>query len=263
MIPDIMGIVNVTPDSFSDGGHFYDPEAAIAHGLRLLEEGATILDIGGESTRPGSDQVSTDEEIRRVVPVITELSKHTKRISIDAYRPTTIEAALAAGATLINDITALSNPSSLHLAAQSGADVCLMHMQGEPKTMQTNPVYNDVVEDVFSFLKSRIDICLNSGIKQEKIIADVGIGFGKTLKHNLALMKNLERFHDLNVKLLLGVSRKSFIEKICPGTPSHQRLPGSLAGALRGYEAGIQIVRVHDVAATRQAFAVWDEIKKA
>jgi dihydropteroate synthase len=263
MIPDIMGIVNVTPDSFSDGGHFLDPETAIAHGLQLLKEGASILDIGGESTRPGAEEISTAEEIRRVIPVITELRKHTDRISIDSYRPATLEAALSAGATMINDITALTDPDNLSIAAAAQVPVCLMHMQGTPKTMQASPAYHDVVADIFEYLRNRIEVCLTAGIKQNNIIVDVGIGFGKTLEHNITLLKNLERFHDLNVKLLLGVSRKSFIGKICPEAGTDQRLPGSLAGALRGYEAGAQIVRVHDVAATRQAFAVWDKIRPA
>lgn len=261
MIPHIMGIVNVTPDSFSDGGRFYDPESAIAHGLQLLKEGATILDIGGESTRPGSEQVTTDEEIHRIIPVITELKKHTSQISIDAYRPATIAAALSAGATMINDITALGDPENLQLAARANVPVCLMHMQGAPKTMQNNPTYTDIVSEVFEYLNDRIKICISAGIKQENLIADVGIGFGKTLEHNLALLKNLERFHDLGVRLLLGLSRKSFIDKLCPGTPAAERLPGSLAGAIRAAEAGVHIIRAHDVAATKQALTVWNEIR--
>ncbi len=261
MIPQIMGIVNVTPDSFSDGGQFYSPESAIAHGLQLLKEGADILDIGGESTRPGSEQITTEEEIRRIVPVISELKKRTPYISIDACRPAPIAAALSAGATMINDITALTNPDSLQLAARANVPVCLMHMQGAPKTMQNNPTYKDVVEDIFEYLAERIEICINAGIKQENLIADVGIGFGKTLEHNLTLLKNLERFHDLGVKLLLGLSRKSFIEKLYPDTPTSERLPGSLAGAIRAAEAGVHIIRVHDVAATRQALTVWNEIR--
>lgn len=261
MIPEIMGIVNVTPDSFSDGGRYFDPEKAIAHGLKLLQEGADILDIGGESTRPGSDQITTDEEIQRVVPVITELRHHTNRISIDSYRPEVIAASLDAGATMINDITAMSDPENMKLAAQSQVPVCLMHMLGTPKTMQDAPVYKDVVEDVFAFLQERIERCIQAGIKKENIITDVGIGFGKTLEHNLALLAHLEKFHDLGAAILLGASRKSFIGGICPGTPSDDRLPGSLAAALRGLEAKVYIVRVHDVKETRQAFQIWNAIK--
>lgn len=256
MTPTLMGIVNVTPDSFSDGGKFIDPERAIAHGLKLLQEGATILDIGGESTRPGSAGIETAEEIRRVVPVIQELSKHAT-ISIDSYRPETIAAALAAGATFINDITALENPASLALAAAAKVPVCLMHMQGTPRTMQQNPVYHDAVGDVMTYLRQRIDACLAAGIVRELLVIDVGIGFGKTLDHNLALLRNLSAFKNLGVKILLGTSRKSFIEKLCPGTPADQRLPGSLATALWGCDNGADILRVHDVAETVQAVTVW------
>lgn len=258
-LPVLMGIVNVTPDSFSDGGNFLDPDRAIAHGLNLLKDGATILDIGGESTRPGSAGIDTAEEIRRVVPVITALSKHAT-VSIDTYRPETMAAALEAGASFINDITALENPESLHIAAAAKVPVCLMHMQGTPRTMQQNPVYSDVVEDVYAYLSKRIGACLSAGIAKDDIIIDVGIGFGKTLDHNLALLKNLTRFKSLGVKLLLGTSRKSFIEKICPDTPATDRLPGSLATAIWGMEHNTDIIRVHDVAETKQALAVWDAI---
>ena len=262
MTPSLMGIVNVTPDSFSDGGKFIDPDRAIAHGLQLIKDGASILDIGGESTRPGSAGIDTAEEIRRVIPVIKELSKYAT-VSIDSYRPATIEAALDAGATFINDITALENPDNLRIAAAAKIPVCLMHMQGTPRTMQENPVYGDVVTDVKNYFETRIEACLNAGISQDLIFIDVGIGFGKTLDHNLALLRNLAAFKSLGVKLLLGTSRKSFIEKICPNTPADQRLPGSLATALWGVENKADILRIHDVKETAQALAVWNAVKGA
>ena len=253
--PLIMGIVNVTPDSFSDGGKFFDPEKAIQHGFKLLEEGADILDIGGESTRPGAIPVSIDEEIRRVVPVITALAKTNKLVSVDTRHGQVMQAAIEAGAGFLNDIHALQEKNSLEIAAQSKAFVCLMHMKGTPQTMQDNPVYENVVDEVFDFLKSRIQACADAGIEKNKIYADVGIGFGKTLEHNLELLRNLDQFHKLGVKILLGTSRKKFIENIAG--PSENRLGGSLATALWGYQKGAHIIRVHDVAETRQVIQVW------
>lgn len=260
-LPLVMGIVNVTPDSFSDGGKFFDPQDAIKHGLRLIEEGADILDIGGESTRPHAEPVSIDEEISRVVPVIKALAETGKIISIDTRYAETMRAAIEAGVGFINDISALQGTGSLEVAAQSGLPVCLMHMKGEPKTMQENPVYQDVVAEVFDFLKERVEACNQVGISKENIYADIGIGFGKTLEHNIALFQNLEKFHELGVKLLLGASRKRFIEKIAGGV-TDERLGGSLAAALRGYEAGAHILRVHDVAQTVQALKVWQAIRQ-
>ncbi len=257
--PLLMGIVNVTPDSFSDGGQFYDADAAIAHGIRLIEEGADMLDIGGESTKPGAVPVAVEDEIGRVVPVIAALSKTGKAISVDTRHAATMKAALEAGAGFINDITALQGAGSLEVAAAAGADVCLMHMLGTPQTMQDNPVYTDVVTEVYEFLKRRIGACVAAGIAREKIYVDVGIGFGKTLEHNLDLLRNLDEFHDLGVKILLGASRKSFISKITPAAPD-QRLGGSLAAAFLGYQMGAQILRVHDVRETKQMIEVWDAI---
>jgi len=256
--PLLMGIVNVTPDSFSDGGKYFDHEKAIAHGLKLIEEGADILDIGGESTRPGADGVSIEEEIRRVVPVVEALSKTGKLISIDTRHAPTMQAAVEAGAGFLNDIFALQSKGSIEVAVKSGAFVCLMHMQGEPGTMQDNPVYTDVVSEVFAFLKTRIGACEKAGISKEKIYADVGIGFGKTLEHNLALLRNLDKFNGLGVKLLLGASRKAFIEKITG--VAGDRLGGSVASAIWGASKGVHIMRVHDVAETRQALDVWSAL---
>ncbi len=260
--PLIMGIVNVTPDSFSDGGKYFDAEAAIIHGLKLVHEGADILDIGGESTRPNAKPVPVEEEISRIIPVIEGLSKNgKKRISVDTRNIKTMAAAIKAGANFINDITALHNEGAIDLVAQNNVDVCIMHMQGNPQTMQRDPQYKNVVQEVFDFLQERIKTCLDGGINREKIFADIGIGFGKTLEHNLALLRNLERFHDLGVKLLLGTSRKKFIEKVMEADiDPDQRIGGSLATALWGMETGVHIVRVHDVAQTKQAIDVWSKL---
>lgn len=256
--PHLMGVVNVTPDSFSDGGRFLDHRRAIEHGMRLVAEGASILDIGGESTRPGSDVVSPDEEIARVIPVIEGLAKSGVMISVDTRNASTMRAAAVAGATMVNDISALTHDKdALPLMAGLGISVCLMHMQGDPKTMQAAPHYDNVVDDVFTYLKSRIEACRAAGVAQDKIMIDPGIGFGKTLEHNIKLLQNLDKFQSLGVPVLLGVSRKSFIEKIVPGTPADQRLPGSLVAAAYGYQKGAQIFRVHDVAETRQALSVF------
>lgn len=262
--PLLMGIVNVTPDSFSDGGEFYDADQAVQHGLKLIEEGADILDIGGESTRPNAQSVSALEEQNRVLPVIEGLKKAgvTVPISLDTRNVETMQKGIEAGADIINDISALTHdPKSLDVVLKAQIPVVLMHMKGTPQTMQDKPEYDDVVEEVFDFLEARIRVCIDAGIKLDNIIADVGIGFGKTLGDNLRLLKNLNRFHDLGVPLLLGVSRKSFIEKICPDTPADQRLAGSIAAALQGVEQDVQIVRVHDVKETHQAFGVWNSIQ--
>lgn len=258
--PYIMGIVNVTPDSFSDGGLFADPVRAIAQGFRLAEEGADILDIGGESTRPGAAPVSPQQEMDRVLPVIEGLKGCSRLISIDTRNAATMREAVRAGAGMINDVTALRGEGCLQAAAQSGVPVCLMHMQGMPQTMQKDPHYDDVVSEVYGFLQERIKACEKAGLAREKIVVDPGIGFGKTLDHNLVLLKNLGHFRSLGVPLLVGLSRKSFIEKICPSTPPDARLPGSLAAALWALQQGAGIFRVHDVAETRQALAVFKAI---
>lgn len=266
MIPDItkgpvfMGIVNVTPDSFSDGGHYLDAQAAIDHGLRLIEEGAQIIDIGGESTRPGAKAVSEEEEQARIIPVIQALSNAGALISVDTRHAGTMKAAVEAGAGMINDVSALQGEGSLAMAASLSVPVCLMHMQGEPQSMQKAPHYEDAVQDVFDFLAGRIARCVEAGIAQNSIIADPGIGFGKTLSHNVDILKNLQYYSKLGVPVLLGTSRKSFIEKIHPGAKADQRLPGSLASIVWGYAQGVRMFRVHDVGESVQALTVYSAI---
>jgi len=257
--PRIMGIVNVTPDSFSDGGRFSSTQAAIDHALRLAGEGADILDIGGESTRPGADRVPVEEELARVIPVIEGLRPRTQAlISIDTRKSGVMRRAAAAGADILNDVSALTHdPESLGFAATSGLPVILMHAQGDPKTMNDNPQYGDVALDVFDFLEGRIEACVAAGIPRAKLVADPGIGFGKHLHHNVAVMGSLALYHGLGVPILLGASRKKLIDHISDVPQAKDRVPGSLAAALAGVAQGVQIVRVHDVAATRQALAVW------
>ncbi len=254
--PYIMGVINVTPDSFSDGGRFAGHEQAIAHGLQLAAEGADILDIGGESTRPGAAPVTPQEEMARILPVIEGLKNCGKMISVDTRNAETMIAAAKAGAGMINDVTALEGEGSLEAAAATGMPVCLMHMQGKPQTMQDSPQYDDVVADITAYLAARIEACIQAGIAKEKIVVDPGVGFGKTLQHNLEIIKNAAAFRALDVPVLFGLSRKSFIEKICPDTPADQRFPGSIAAALWAAQQGVEIFRVHDVAATKQAFSV-------
>lgn len=257
--PRIMGIVNVTPDSFSDGGQYDAAEAAIAHGLKLAEEGAEILDIGGESTRPGADYVPADEELRRVLPVIQGLRARTNvLISIDTRKAEVMRRAADAGADILNDVSALTHDAeALRVAAESGLPVILMHAQGDPRTMNDDPQYSDVALDVFDYLEGRILACEAAGIARSKIITDPGIGFGKHLHHNVAVMAQLSLYHALGVPILLGASRKKLIDHISDVPNPRDRVPGSLAAALLGAAQGIQIIRVHDVAATRQALNVW------
>lgn len=263
--PLIMGVVNVTPDSFSDGGQFYSTDTAIAHGLKLIEEGADILDIGGESTRPNALIISSEEEQSRIIPVIKGLQNKGALISVDTRNASTMRAALNAGAGMINDVTALTwDKYSINILKDSDCRICLMHMRGTPKTMQLNPHYNDVGKEVYDYLETRIRMCIEAGITQDRLIIDVGIGFGKTLGHNISLLKNLSRFHDLGVEILLGASRKSFIEKICERPiPSSERLAGSLAGITAACDAQIQYVRVHDVAETRQFIDIYTALSTA
>jgi dihydropteroate synthase len=257
--PRLMGIVNVTPDSFSDGGRFLDTDAAVAHGRRLLAEGADILDIGGESTRPGAAPVDEAEEIGRVVPVIEAIRGESPvPISIDTMKPVVACAAVAAGATMWNDVSALSfAPGSLATAAGLGCEVVLMHMQGEPRTMQAAPRYDDVVAEVGAFLIGRAEAALAAGVARDKIWIDPGIGFGKTAAHSLALLRRLDRIVALGFPVLVGVSRKSSIARIA-GDKSREdhRLGGSIAAALAAARAGVAMIRVHDIAETRQALAV-------
>ena len=256
----ICGILNITPDSFSDGGVFADTASAIAYGLALIEQGADLLDIGGESTRPGAVAISAEEEIARVVPVIEALATQTHvPISIDTSKPEVMRAAVAAGAGLINDVYALRRPGALDAAAELGAAICLMHMQGEPQTMQENPQYDDVVGAVHRFLTERLFACQLAGIDKKKLLVDVGFGFGKTLEHNLALLRQLEKFKTLEVPLLVGLSRKSIITTLTGSSPT-ERVFGSVAAALIAAQRGAAIVRVHDVAATRDALAIWHAV---
>jgi dihydropteroate synthase len=262
--PLIMGVVNVTPDSFSDGGCYLAADAAIAHALRLEAEGADILDIGAESTRPGSEPVDLQEELRRVMPVIEALAPRARaRLSIDTRKAEVMRRAAIAGAALINDVSALTHdPGALEVASATGLPVVLMHAQGDPRTMQERPHYADVVLDVYDWLGARIDACERAGIPRSRLIVDPGIGFGKTLAHNLALLGASSIFHGLGCPILLGASRKSFIGQLT-GADVEDRLPGSIAAALLGASQGVQILRVHDVAATRQALAVWEAAQGA
>lgn len=263
--PLIMGVVNVTPDSFSDGGIFRTEEAAIAHARLLIEEGADILDIGGESTRPGADPVSIEEEQRRVLPVVRALAeearKRGRRISVDTRHAPTMAAALEAGATMINDVTALSSAASRAVLAASDVPVILMHMQGDPKTMQQNPTYADVVADVSRDLALARDRAVEAGITTDRIWLDPGIGFGKTLEHNLALLDATRRLAELGHPILIGASRKSFISRIDREGLASERVGGSIAAALAAAARGADAIRVHDVAQTRQALAVWSAIE--
>ena len=259
-----MGIVNVTPDSFSDGGQFDDVEKAVSHAMRLVEQGADILDIGGESTRPGAKEVPAAEEYARVIPVIEGIVQRTDTpISIDTRKPEIAVAAKQVGASIWNDVSALSfSDKSLETAKHLKIPIVLMHAQGSPETMQADPQYSNVVQEVKLWLARRIHLCEEAGIPKERLIVDPGIGFGKTLEHNLALLKNLHVLHDLGCPVLLGASRKRFIEMIDHGVGAKERLGGSLAAVLQGMAYGVQLFRVHDVAQTRQALAVYSAINR-
>lgn len=259
--PRVLGIVNVTPDSFSDGGEYATTEAAIAHGLRLVEEGADALDIGGESTRPGADEVGVEDELRRVIPVIEALAKQVVvPVSIDTSKPEVMRAAVKAGAGMINDVYALRRDGALEAAAELGVPVVLMHMQGEPRSMQGAPHYDDVVGEVHSFLAQRIFSAEMAGIAKKNIVVDPGFGFGKTLVHNLALLAQLERFTELGVPLLAGLSRKKSIGELTGRDDPHDRVHGSVAAHLIAAQRGARLLRVHDVAATVDAIKVWQAV---
>jgi len=259
--PIVMGIINVTPDSFSDGGEAFAHDQAIHRGTRMIADGATILDIGGESTRPGAQPVSIDEEIDRVVPVIKGLRNQDTVISIDTRHPEVMQAAVDAGAGVINDVTALDHQvGSVDVASRLGVPVILMHMQGRPETMQANPTYEDAPSDVGNFLADRVGACVKAGIAKVDIAIDPGIGFGKTLQHNLQILNRIDEFADIGCALVLGVSRKSLIGDITGERDPQQRLPGSLAAAVLARQHGVQIFRVHDVAETVQALSIADAI---
>jgi dihydropteroate synthase len=252
----LMGVVNVTPDSFSDGGLYLDPEVAVAHGRELAEAGAEILDVGGESTRPGADPVDAEEELRRVVPVIRGLGDAGCRISVDTSKATVAAAALDAGATIVNDVTALrGDPGMAPLCAVRGATVVLMHMLGEPRTMQDDPRYDDVVAEVKGFLAARLEAALAAGIAEERVWLDPGIGFGKTAAHNLELLRRLGELRELGRPLVIGTSRKSFIGKV-DGSAAGERLGGTIASSVLAAAEGAAVLRVHDVAEVGQALAV-------
>lgn len=259
--PRVMGIVNVTPDSFSDGGEYATADAAVAHGLRLADEGADILDVGGESTRPGADEVPLDEELRRVIPVVERLVQGAALpVSVDTSKPEVMRAAVEAGAGMINDVFALRRGSALETAAVLGVPVVLVHMLGEPRSMQDAPHYDDVVAEVHRFLAERIFAAEMAGIDKKRIVVDPGFGFGKTLAHNLALLANLERFAELGVPLLAGLSRKRSIGELTGRTAPHERIHGSIAAALLAAQRGARLLRVHDVAATVDALKVWEAV---
>lgn len=261
--PIVMGILNVTPDSFSDGGKFIDVSKAVEHALQMIEQGAGMIDVGGESTRPGAADVSEAEEIRRVVPVIEALVARTSiLISIDTSKAAVMSAAVAAGASLINDVRALQEPGALEAAARTNAAVCLMHMQGQPRTMQHEPHYDDVVGEVTAFLEQRVEACVAAGIGRDRLVLDPGIGFGKRLEHNLALLAHLPELGRLGLPLLVGVSRKSMFQALL-GRPVEQRLAGGLAVATASVLAGAGILRVHDVAETVDAVKVAQALRVA
>lgn len=256
-----MGIVNATPDSFSDGGRYLSAPRAVEHALRLLEEGADILDIGGESTRPGAQGVGAAEEIDRVLPVLEGLAGCGCPLSVDTMKPAVMTAVLAAGADMINDVRALLEPGALDALAASDAAVCLMHMRGQPRTMQASPCYDDVVGEVTAFLAARVAAAEDAGIARVRLVLDPGFGFGKNLEHNLALLRHLDALTALGLPVLAGLSRKSMIGALT-GAPVEERMAGSVAAALVAVQKGVRIVRVHDVKATRDALAVLEAVER-
>lgn len=260
--PLVMGVVNVTPDSFLDGGRLQNARQAIDHALMLAEQGADILDVGGESTRPGAAPVSIEEELQRVLPVIEALAARGLAVSSDTRKPRVMKAAIEAGAAMVNDVMALREPGAIEAVAQSDAAACLMHMQGEPQTMQAAPHYADVVAEVSRFLAQRIAACEAAGIRHNRLVIDPGFGFGKTLAHNLVLLKNLDRLIELGVPVLAGMSRKSMLGALT-GKPVDQREYAGIAAHLAAVARGARIVRVHDVAAMKDALRVWEAVEGA
>ncbi|MBZ2207288.1 dihydropteroate synthase [Massilia soli] len=255
--PLVMGILNVTPDSFSDGGRFHSLEFAVSRAEEMISEGVDLIDIGGESTRPGSPPVALDEELRRVIPAVYALRDLGKPLSVDTYKPEVMREAILAGADMINDINAFRAPGALAAVADSDCGLCVMHMQRSPETMQQHPDYDDVVAEVISFLRERIEAMLDAGIERSRLCVDPGFGFGKTVEHNFALLRNIGKMRqELGLPVLAGLSRKSMIGAVT-GKPLEQRMAGSLAGALAAVAHGARIVRVHDVAETVDAFNVW------
>ncbi len=262
-LPRVMGILNVTPDSFSDAGRFWSRPAALGRAQAMVEAGADLIDVGGESTRPGAPPVNLAEELARVIPVVTALAESLAvPISVDTWKPEVMREAVAAGAGLINDVCALRAPGALETAARLGVPVCLMHMLGEPGTMQSAPSYGDAVAEVRDFLAGRVDACIRAGIPRERLLIDPGFGFGKTLAHNLALLAHLEVFTDLGVPVLVGLSRKSMVGALT-GRATGERLAASLTAALLAVQRGALVLRVHDVAETRDALLVWEAVRGA
>ncbi|MBU1395366.1 MAG: dihydropteroate synthase [Gammaproteobacteria bacterium] len=259
--PLIMGIVNITPDSFSDGGRLDDAQAAIRHGFKLQEQGADILDVGGESTRPGAEAVPAGEEIRRVLPVIEALAGRGCVVSVDTMKPEVMRAALDAGAAMVNDVMALRAPGALEMVVASDAAVCLMHMQGEPQRMQQAPRYTDVVEEVWQFLQARVAVCEAAGIGRGRLVIDPGFGFGKSLEHNLALLKHLNRLTELGLPVLAGLSRKSMLGTLT-GRSVEEREFAGVAAHLAAVARGARLLRVHNVAAMRDALAIWNAVEE-
>ncbi len=258
--PRVMGILNVTPDSFSDGGNFLSVTNALQHAEAMLAQGADIIDVGGESTRPNAEAVSEQEELSRVIPIIKAIkSAFNPLISIDSSKANVIHAAISEGASLVNDVRALREPEVLHKVAGTNAGICLMHMQGQPRTMQANPEYNNVVDDVNSFLMERVEVCLQAGIGKDRIIIDPGFGFGKSLRHNLLLLKELNRITSQGFPVLVGLSRKSMFEKLL-GLSANERLAPSIAAAVISVANGASIVRVHDVKETVEALKVFSAV---
>jgi dihydropteroate synthase len=253
----LMGVVNVTPDSFSDGGLFLEADAAIEHGLRLADEGAGVLDVGGESTRPGAAPVAAEEELERVLPVVEALAASGRRVSIDTTKHEVAEAALSAGATIVNDVSAFRfSPAMAGLVADARAECCLMHMLGEPRTMQLDPRYDDVVSEVKAFLEERLAFAVAEGVPEERVWLDPGIGFGKAVEHNLELLRRLGEIVAIGRPVVVGTSRKSFLGKLTGGRPEGQRLPGTIATNVLAFERGASIFRVHDVAPVADALTV-------
>lgn len=261
--PRVMGVLNVTPDSFADGGRFFGPEAAVAHAWQMVEDGASIVDVGGESTRPGAEPVSEAEELDRVIPVIEALVAQglPVPVSVDTSKPGVMRAAVAAGAGMINDVRALRESGSLEAARDTGVPVCLMHMRGEPRTMQEAPHYENVVEEVYGFLQARVQACEARGLPATHLVVDPGIGFGKTLEHNLQLLRHIDRFAALGCPILVGLSRKRMIGAILGADVEH-RLHGSVAGAVIAAWQGATMLRVHDVGPTVEALRVCDAIRR-
>lgn len=259
--PQVMGVLNVTPDSFSDGGKFIKPEQAILHAQVMVTAGAAIVDIGGESTRPGADEVSVEDEITRVVPVIEALvGEISVPVSVDTSKPEVMLAAVEAGASMINDVRALREPGALEAAVEANVPVCLMHMQGQPRTMQSNPQYNDVAGDIIDFFHQRIDAALNAGVTEDNIILDPGFGFGKTTEHNYTMLREFKRFTEMGFPLLAGLSRKSMIAAILDN-PVEDRMPASIALAVLVVEQGANIIRVHDVKETVDALKMLEAMQ--